>query len=132
MQFGKTEQVMHMVVSLLLLSVTSYPIVQEPKEGKGKAAKAALNHLFRILIINYQSIKYKKAELHTIMNSAKPDIILGNESWLTPDIKKLGNIPDCFDAVWKDRASDVHGGVSIAFKRTCSVLKLWNWTPTAN
>ena len=29
---------------------------------------------------NCQSIKNKKAELHTIMDSEKPDIILGNES----------------------------------------------------
>ena len=55
-------------------------------EAKGKATKAALNHPLRILVMNCLSIKNKKAELHTIINSAKPDIILGNESWLTPDI----------------------------------------------
>ena len=48
---------------------------------------------------------------------AKPDIILGNESWLTPDIKNSEIFPDSFDAVQKDRASDAHGGVFIAFKR---------------
>ena len=82
-------------------------------EAKGKATKAALNHPLRILVMNCQSIKNKKAELHTIIDSAKPDIILGNESWLTPDIKNSAS----FDAVWKDRASDAHGGVFIAFKR---------------
>ena len=66
--------------------------------------------------MNCQSIKNKKAELHTIINSAKPDIILGNESWLTSDIKNLEIFPDCFEAVRKDRASDAHGGVFIAFK----------------
>ena len=35
-----------------------------------------------------QSIKNKKAEIHTVIDSAKPDIILGNESWLTPEVKK--------------------------------------------
>ena len=40
-----------------------------------------------------------------------------NESWLTPDIKNSEIFPDSFDAVWKDRASDAHGGVIIAFKR---------------
>ena len=59
----------------------------------------------------------KKAELHTIIDSAKPDIILGNESWLTPDNKNSEIFPDSFDAVRKDRASDAHGGVFIAFKR---------------
>ena len=77
----------------------SSPIVQEPREAKGKAAKAALNHPLRILIMNRQSIKNKKAELHTIIDSAKPDIILGNESWLTPEIQNSEIFPDSFDAV---------------------------------
>ena len=98
-------------------TAASSPIVQEPKEAKGKAAKAALNHPLRILFMNCQSIKNKKAELHTIIDSAKPDIILGNESWLTPEIKNSENFSNSFDAVRKDRASDAHGGVFIAFKR---------------
>ena len=66
----------------------SSPIVQQSKEARPKTKKAVLNHPLRILIMNCQSVKNKKAEIHTIINSAKPDIILGNESWLTPDIKK--------------------------------------------
>ena len=42
---------------------------------------------------------------------------MGNESWLTPDIKNSEFFPDSFDAARKDRASDAHGGVFIAFKR---------------
>ena len=61
--------------------------------------------------MNYQSIKNKKVELHTIIDTAKPDIILENESWLTPDIKNLEFFPDSFDAVRKYRASDAHGDV---------------------
>ena len=57
------------------------------------------------------------AELHTIIDSAKPDIILGNESWLTPDIKNSEIFPDSFDAIRKDRVGDAHGGVFIAFRR---------------
>ena len=98
-------------------TAASSPIVQGPMEAKGKATKAALNHPLRILVMNCQSIKNKKAELHTIIDSAKPDIILGNESWLTPDIKNSEIFPESFDAVRKDRASDAHGGVFIAFKR---------------
>ena len=44
-------------------------------EAKGKATKAALNHPLRILVVNCQSIKNKKAELHTIIDLAKPDMI---------------------------------------------------------
>ena len=88
-------------------TAASSPIVQEPKEAKGEAAKAALNHPLRILIMNCQSIKNKMAELHTIIDLAKPDIILGNESWLTPEIENSEIFPGSFDA---------HGGVFIAFK----------------
>ena len=95
-------------------TAASSPIVQEHKETK---AKAALNHPLRISIMNCQSLKNKKAELHTIIDSAKPDIILGNESWLTPDIKNSEITPDSFDAVRKYRASNANGGVFIAFKR---------------
>ena len=93
----------------------SSPIVQ--KEAKSKTKKAVLNHPLKILIMNYQSIN-KRAELHTVIDSAKPDIILGNESWLTPDIKNSEIFPDFFDAIRKDRVGDSHGGgVFIAFRR---------------
>ena len=88
------------------------------KEAKSKTKKAVLNHPLRILIMNCQSINNKRAELHTVIDSAKPDIILGNESWLTPDIKNLEIFPDSFDAIRKDRVGDSHGGgVFIAFRR---------------
>ena len=67
--------------------------------------------------MNCQSVKNKKGELHTIIDSAKPDIILGNESWLTPDIKNSEIFPDSFDAIRKDRVGDADGGVFIAFRR---------------
>ena len=87
-------------------TAASSPIVQDRNEARTKTAKAVLNHPLRILIMNCQSIKNKKAELHTIIDSAKPDIILGNESWLTPDIKNSEIFPESFDAVRKDRVSD--------------------------
>ena len=54
----------------------SSPIVQQ-KEAKTKPKKAVLNHPLRILIMNCQSIKSKKAEIQTVIDSAKPDIIFG-------------------------------------------------------
>ena len=91
--------------------------MQQSKEAKPETNKAVLNNPLRILIMNCQSVKSKKAELHTIIDSAKPDIILGNESWLTPDIKNSEIFPDSFDAIRKDRVGDAHGGVFIAFRR---------------
>ena len=104
-------------------NAASSPIVQT--EAKSKTNKA------RILIMNCQSIKNKKAEIHTVIESAKPDIILGNESWLTPDIRNSEIFPESFDAIRKDRASDAHGGVLLPLGVVFSVLKLRNWTPSA-
>ena len=82
--------------------------------------------------MNCQSIKNKKAEIHTVIESAKPDIILKNKSWLTPDIRNSEIFPDSFDAIRKDRASDAHGGgVLLPLGVIFSVLKLRNWTPSA-
>ena len=66
----------------------SSPIVPQ-KEAKTKTKKAVLNHPLRILIMNCQSIKNKKAEIHTVIDLAKPDMILGNASWLTPEANRL-------------------------------------------
>ena len=52
--------------------------------------------------MNCQSIKNKKAEIQAVIDSAKPDIILGNESWLTPEIKNSEIFPDSFDAIRKE------------------------------
>ena len=81
--------------------------MQQPQEAKSKTKQAVLYHPLRILIMNCQSIKNKKA---------KPDIILGNESWLTPEIKNSEIFPDSFDAIRNDRVGDPHG-IFIAFKR---------------
>ena len=95
----------------------SSPIVQQPKEAKPKTKKAVLNHPLRILIMNCQSIKNKKAEIRAVIDSAKPDIILGNESWLTPEIINSEFFPDSFDAIREDGVGVAHGGVFIAFRR---------------
>ena len=82
----------------------SSPIVQQ-EEAKTKTKKAVLN----------QSIKNKKAEIHSVIDTAKPDIILGKKS---SEVKNSEMLPDSFAAIRKDRASDGQGGgVFIAYRR---------------
>ena len=50
-----------------LPKAASSPKVQQTKEA-GRTNKAVLNHPLRILVMNCQSIKNKKAELHTIID----------------------------------------------------------------
>ncbi|MES9904902.1 MAG: reverse transcriptase family protein [Sedimenticola sp.] len=66
--------------------------------------------------MNCQSIKNKKPELFSIIDSSKPDIIFGSESWLTPNIANSEIFPENYDAFRKDR-NDGHGGVFLAHKK---------------
>ena len=74
------------------------------------AKKTVLNHPLRILIMNCQLIKNKKPELQTVVDAAKPDIIMGCEFWLSPDIANSNTeiFPGGFDAVRKGQVGDAH------------------------
>ena len=67
------------------------------------------------------SIKNKVADTTAIVDQYKPDIILGNESWLYPDIKSSEIFPDNYNIYRKDRISDNHGGVFHAVKKDIKV-----------
>jgi hypothetical protein len=41
----------------------------------------------RILVVNCQSIKNKKEELENLVETSKPNIMIGTESWLSNDIQ---------------------------------------------
>jgi hypothetical protein len=47
----------------------------------------------RILVVNCQSIKNKKQELDNLVETSKPDIMIGTESWLGNDIQSTEIFP---------------------------------------
>jgi hypothetical protein len=53
----------------------------------------------RVLVINCQSIKNKKYDMENLTESTKPDIIIGNESWLHKDIQYKEVFPSHFGSV---------------------------------
>ena len=67
----------------------------------------------RVIAVNCQSIKNKKADLENLVESTKPDIVIGNESWLHKDIQSSEVFPSGFTCYRNDRRSDPHGGVFI-------------------
>jgi hypothetical protein len=67
----------------------------------------------RVLVINCQSIKNKKYDLENLTESTKPDIIIGNESWLHKDIQSTEVFPSGYIPYRNDRKTDAHGGVFI-------------------
>jgi hypothetical protein len=70
----------------------------------------------RLLNVNFRSIKNKKADFLAMIDSVKPDIIVGTETWLTPYIKDHEIFLLDFNVYRSDRKSDKHGGVCIAIK----------------
>ena len=44
-----------------------------------------LNHLHTI-VVNFQSIVPKKADLSCVIDSVNPDILIGTQTWLSPSI----------------------------------------------
>ena len=67
----------------------------------------------RILVVNCKSIKNKKQELENLVETSKPDIMIGTESWLSNDIQSTEIFPSGFTPYRKDRKTDSHGGVFI-------------------
>lgn len=93
---------------------TSSPIIPK-KPTKNKPTKIVKP--LRIININFHSIGNKAAEIQNLLDSVKPDIIIGTETWLTHDqITGQCFDPDYFEVFRKDRA-DGYGGVLIAVTR---------------
>ena len=90
--------------------------VLERKKGRKPPNYHNLKPRLRLLVINFQSIKNKKEELAIILDEIKPDIVLGSETWLRPDIKTPEFFPNGFDVYRKDRKDKKGGGVIIAVR----------------
>jgi exonuclease III len=71
----------------------------------------------RVLNINFQSVKSKVHELSLLLDSAKPDIILGCEIWLKPEIHIHNSVimPPNYTMYRNDR-KDGYGGVLIGVR----------------
>ena len=81
-------------------------------------------HKMGVMVVNFQSIKNKSAELAVCAELEQPDIIIGTETWIDNSISNSINseiLPNGYTAVRKDcpvnlRTGVAHGGVIIAFR----------------
>ena len=101
-------------------TATSSPA--KPAQSKTSRQHHKINSL-RVINVNFQSIKNKKPELDQIISSVKPDIILGTETWLSPDISSYEYVPESDYTVYRrDRPANSkhqsHGGVLIAISKS--------------
>ena len=70
------------------------------------------------LLINCRSIKNKVADVAAVISEHDPDIILGTESWLNPEIGSGEIFPETYNVFRKDRITNSHeGGVFQAIKK---------------
>ena len=69
-----------------------------------------------LLNINFQSLDGKRASLANRIASTLPDVVIGTETWLTPQITSASCFPDTYTVYRKDRVGKTGGGVLIAVK----------------
>ena len=88
------------------------------KKQPFKTKKPQLPKQRKILIINFKSIVNKVPELHCLTDSEKPDVVIGTESWLSPDISDIGIFPPGYTPFRADRKSKTtrSGGVFILIR----------------
>nr|KAI8758048.1 CAunnamed protein product [Biomphalaria glabrata] len=82
-----------------------------------KPTKEVTPKYLKTLVINFQSIRNKTADLEILLECEKPDIIAGTETWLHPEIYNAEIFNSNYEIFRKDRA-DNHGGVLLAIKNT--------------
>lgn len=77
--------------------------------------KMSIKRKLSLLNINCQSVANKKDQPVMLRNNTKPDIVVGTESWLRPDIIKDNEIfPPNWTIYRCDRKTSKGGGVFIA------------------
>ena len=77
-----------------------------------------------ILIVNFQSVMAKNQHIAHLVEETKPDLIIGTETWLTPDHSTSEIlISDQYTIERRDRTNDPHGGVLIAAKKHLSISR---------
>jgi hypothetical protein len=81
-----------------------------------KRTNKAKEHL-RVLNVNFQSVKTKQHRLENLIDSTKPDVIFGTETWLDHGIKDSQIFPSGYN-VFRNDQNLLGGGVFIAVKDT--------------
>ena len=71
----------------------------------------------KVVVVNIQSIMAKKTEWLELFSTIDPDIVIGNETWLHPNILDNEFTPQGYKTIRKDRA-DGYGGTIILLKNS--------------
>ena len=83
-----------------------------PKNTKHKTSKNTdkIKGDLRTLVINFQGLRSKKTALKVCIDTHKPHVIIGTESWLDGDVLTSEIFPPNFNVFRKDRITTTSGG----------------------
>ena len=97
--------------------MTSTPL--RPNDQQNKPTIHAPQKL-KNLNVNFQSVVNKVADLHCLIDTERPDVIIGTESWLSPDIRDSEIFPLGYTPYRADRDTETtrSGGVFVLVSDT--------------
>ena len=106
-----------------LSKVTTHPPLDIPlaKKRRGKCRTKQTTSPLRILNVNCRSVVNNKGEFYHMLNELNPDIVVGTESWLTPDIQNSEIFPTelNYSVHRRDREiNKIGGGIFILVKNS--------------
>ena len=78
----------------------------------------------KVCIVNFQSVKNKKADIRNLIKEEDPDIIAGTETWLNTDIASAEFFPANYQVLRQDRLTSSHGGALLALKSDLTVERI--------
>ena len=90
------------------LDPTHYPLTfLSPLRSNDQQNKCTSNAQQKLKILNvyFQSVVNKVANHHCLVETERPDVIIGTESWLSPDIKDSEIFPEDYTSYRADRTT---------------------------
>jgi hypothetical protein len=106
----------HSIISIRSTSSSVKPVHASTPINK-RNAHSKSNFPLRVLNIHFQSIKRKQHLVNNIIESSKPDIVVGTETWLKPNIHTNEVFPEKYNVYRKDRIDQEEGGFLLAIKK---------------
>ena len=103
-------------------------ITSTPKKGSTqRRSKTNTNRGLKVINVNCRSICNKKAEFENLVETVSPDIVVGTESWLSPDVADSEVFPvDLgYTVLRRDRVTTTRdGGVFILVRKQFTVSRV--------
>ena len=102
-----------------LSSFGSPTVASSPKPVHYNGKPLRKSKSLRFLCINFQSVRKMGKNIATLVETVCPDVILGTETWLSPDISSSEIFDKClgYDVHRNDRPDNPYGGVLMAAKK---------------